>query len=140
MISLLDVNVLVALLVPGAASGQQNTSERANRLGQNYPNPFNPTTRIPFVLLDEDFVDGRPAVVSIRIRDVLGRLVAVPTALKHSEGNVKVENLEYTLAGPQEAYWDGMDRSGRKVASGIYLLELIVNGERMPPRKMLVAK
>lgn len=134
------VLLLAALLIPSGASAQQTGSEQASRLGQNYPNPFNPTTWIPFTLVDSDFVDGKPAVVSIRIRDIHLRLVAIPTALNHA-GDARVENLEYTMAGSQLAYWDGTDRTGRKVASGIYLLELFVNGERAgQPLKILVAK
>jgi hypothetical protein len=135
------VLLLAFLLIPSAASGQQSSQERAkSRLGQNYPNPFNPTTRIPFILWEEDFASGRPAVVSIRIHDILGRPVATPQALRHPNGDVLVENLEYTTPGAWEAYWDGMDRAGNKVASGMYLLVLVVNGERAPPRPIVVAK
>lgn len=133
------VLLLVALLNPSGVSAQQSGSERASRLGQNYPNPFNPTTRIPFQLFDSDFVEGKPAIVTIRILDIFRRPVAIPSALNHA-GDAKVENLEYTMAGSYVAYWHGTDRTGQKVASGIYLLELIVNGERAPPIKMLVAK
>jgi hypothetical protein len=35
--------------------------------------------------------------------------------------------------------WNGLDRFGQKVASGMYLLELVVNGERAPPLKIVVA-
>jgi hypothetical protein len=140
MIGVGVVLLLAALLIPSGVSAQQRSGERANRLGQNYPNPFNPTTTIKFVVLDDDVAGGKPAVVTVRIRDILGRLVAIPEAMNHPSGNVAVENLEYTTAGEKLAYWNGIDRLGRKVASGRYLLELIVNGERSPPRLMVVAK
>jgi hypothetical protein len=134
------VLLLAALLVPTGASAQQAGSDRANRLGQNYPNPFNPTTYVPFSIMDEDLAGGRPAVVSIYIKDILGRLVGSPSALNHPDGAVVVENLEYSMAGPQLAYWDGTDRYGRKVASAVYLLELVINGERVSTRKIVVNK
>jgi hypothetical protein len=94
--------------------------------------------RIPFMLHDEDLDDGRPAIVSIRIRNLLGQLVAVPTAVGHPDGPVAVEELEYTTPGYKEAFWHGLDRHGHRVASGVYLLELVVNGERAPPQKIVV--
>jgi hypothetical protein len=135
------VLLLALLLIPSAVSGQQSGGERATRLGANYPNPFNPQTTIPFTLLEEDFVAGRPVVVSIRIRNILGQLVAVPRALHHPEGNrVEVQNLHYTTPGVKEAYWDGLTTTGQKVASGPYVLELVINGVRQPPRTIMVAK
>ena len=67
---------------PPASSGQASGFE----LQQNYPNPFNPETTIPFVLHEGLFVDGRPAVVSVRIFNLLEQLVASPVALGHSSG------------------------------------------------------
>lgn len=110
------------------------------RLEQNYPNPFNPTTRIPFVLDESLFETSDSAVVSVRIFNVLQQLVAIPTALDHPDGSGRpVDRLAYRTPGRKEAYWDGIDRSGRQVASGIYYLQLIVNGESQL-RKMVVAK
>jgi hypothetical protein len=135
------VLLLGLLLLPSAAFGQQSGERAKSRLGPNYPNPFNPETRIPFVLFDEDFVSGRPVVVSIRIRNVLGEIVAVPLALNHPDGSgVEVSTLEYTTPGEKTAYWNGLNRSGQKVASGMYYVELVVNGERAPPRPIVVAK
>jgi flagellar hook assembly protein FlgD len=108
------------------------------QLGQNYPNPFNPTTTIPFPLPPELFESGK-AVVTIRIYNALQQLVAVPKALDHPTAG-DVLDLEYTAPGWYEAYWDGTDKNGRKVASGVYYMRLEVNGERAPPRKMVVAK
>lgn len=138
------VVLLLALgLFPMTLLGQGLESSRRPRvqLGQNYPNPFNPTTRIPFTLPAEMFESGKSAVVTIRIYNALQQLVAVPKALNHpSAGEGLVQNLEYTAPGDYEAYWDGTDKYGVKVASGVYYLWLEVNGERAPPKKMVVAK
>lgn len=137
------VVLLLALgLFPGSLFGQRGSSrDRASQLDQNYPNPFNPETTIPFSVFEEDIRDGKPAVVSLRIYNVLQQLVAVPRAEYHPLGDgVAVENLEYDSSGPKTAFWDGKDRNGRKVASGIYYFQLIVNGERRGVKKMVVTK
>jgi hypothetical protein len=139
--------LLSILLLPGlgyaqqpGGAGSQEGPERGFTLGQNYPNPFNPETRIPFELHDEVFVEGRPATVSIRIYNLLLQYVGAPTALNHPAGEgTPVIDLEYTSPGRHEAYWDGRDRSGAHVASGVYILELTVNG-RSQILKMFVSK
>ena len=136
------VVLLLALgLFPGSLFGQRSSSgDRGFQLNQNYPNPFNPTTTISFELKSELFDDGKQVMVSIRIFNVLQQLVAVPKALNHPLGNgVPVEKLLYDSPGLKEAFWDGTDRNGRKVASGIYYYQLEVNGERTV-RKMVVTK
>jgi hypothetical protein len=116
------------------------TSDSGFELLQNYPNPFNPTTRIPFALSQDLFEDGQPVVVTMRIFNVLQQLVAYPTALSHPDGNgVLVNGLQYYTAGQKEAFWDGRDLNGRQVASGMYYLQMIVNGKRQI-MKMIVAK
>lgn len=144
------VGVLLVLLLPfgfvavaraQAPEREQPTGQEevAFRLEQNYPNPFNPDTRIPFYLSPQLFADGKPVVVTIRVYNVLQQLVAVPTALQHQGGPVPVDRLEYAGPGRYEAYWDGMDQSGQKVASGVYFVQLTVNG-RSQVRKMFVTK
>ena len=137
------VLLLAGLAAPSQAMGQQQdppVRDSGFRLGQNYPNPFNPETRIPFELGESLFENEQPVRVTLRIFNVLQQLVAVPTALNHPLGNgVPVENLEYDAPGPKEAFWDGRDLEGRQVASGIYYMQLIVNGEGVV-RRMIVAK
>lgn|SRR5690606_26977177 len=139
----------VLLLSCGAAGslsaqepGRASPSERVNgfQLEQNYPNPFNPETTIPFTLGEDLFVDGRPVVVSVRIFNLLQQLVGHPVALGHASGEGRdLNQLEYTQPGRYEAFWDGTDQSGRQVASGIYFMQLTVDG-RSETRKMYVLK
>jgi hypothetical protein len=108
-------------------------------LGQNYPNPFNPETRIPFDLREVLFDDGATVVVSVRIYNVLQQFIASPIALSHPGGEASLVDLEYMTPGRYEAYWNGLDQSGREVASGIYFVQLTVNGVSAVMR-MYVAK
>ena len=108
-------------------------------LGQNYPNPFNPETRIPFELHEGLFSDGGTALVSVRIYNVLTQPIGSPVALNHISGQVPLLDLEYLSPGMYEAYWNGLDQFGREVASGIYFVQLTVNGVR-DMKRMYVAK
>lgn len=121
----------------GRSSGQQ---ENGFQLGQNYPNPFNPETKIPFVLNEGLFEDGQSVRVSVRIFNVLRQFVAAPTALGHPRGDgVPLVQLEYDHPGRYEGYWDGRDELGNQVASGVYFVQLTVNG-RSQVMKMFVTK
>jgi hypothetical protein len=131
---LLLLLVIYGFLSPPSARAQEPsapTSAEASkgfRLEQNSPNPVNPETWIPFYLEESLFKEGRPGVVSIRIYNILRQVVAIPTAVGHPRGNdVRVTNLRYTQSGRKLAYWDGKDLSGRRVPSGLYYCELVVN-------------
>src|SRR5688572_24064995 len=100
----------VLLLTPSGAEAQTSGGRAKATVGQNYPNPFNPTTRIPLTLPPELFEGGKTVTVSMRITNYLLQPVAVPMALGHSEGNVRVTNLKYWEPGTHLAYWDGTDR------------------------------
>ena len=133
--------LLLAVLLLRPSDAEAQTSGRAKpTVGQNYPNPFNPVTRIPLTLPPELFEGGKPVTVSMRITNVLLQHVAVPMALGHPEGNVRVTNLKYYEPGTHVMYWDGTDRNGNKVGSGIYMLETVVNGERLTPKQLVVTK
>ena|SRR5215510_285598 len=136
------VLLLLGLLNAQAALAQSTPPERRSRSRGNYPNPFNPVTRIPFELWDDDFRDGKPAIVTIRIYNVMQQLVAIPQAENHPNGGAPLVNrlAYFPPARKWVAYWEGTDRTGRKVASGTYFFIVEVNGVRAPPIPMVVSK
>jgi hypothetical protein len=133
--------VLAATPFSLAAQNAGNDASRAADVGfellQNYPNPFSASTRIPFNLGISLFDQGQPAVVTMRIFNVLQQLVAYPTALNHSAGEVPLNGLEYHTPGMNEAFWDAHDLNGRRVASGIYYVQITVNGRRQIMKMMV---
>lgn len=98
--------------VPGAAPTRF-------ALEQNKPNPFNPRTKIAFSLTEQ-------GPVALRIFDVSGRLVDVL-----QEGEL--------AAGHHQFVWDGVDRAGRRVATGVYFYRL-ESAEGTVTRKMTLIK
>ncbi len=90
-----------------------------NALHQNHPNPFNPSTTIRFSLRER----GR---ASLAIYDIAGRLVRVL-----ADGVMD--------AGPHEIAWDGRDRAGGAVASGVYFYRF-ETGVYTETRKMVLLR
>ena len=88
-------------------------------LDQNYPNPFNPTTWIPFYTP----ADGD---VSVKIYNVKGELV-------------KVLRDRWMNEGAHSVVWNGDDRRGSPVASGLYFCVLRF-GERTESRKLVLLR
>lgn len=112
------------------------------KLEQNYPNPFNSETRIPFVLEESLFEDGETVTVSLRVVNILRQFVAAPVAMRHPAGDrLPLLQLEYRTAGRYEAHWDGRDRNGRPVTSGVYFVQMQVQGRGLAaPLRMLVTR
>jgi hypothetical protein len=88
-------------------------------LDQNYPNPFNPTTTIRYALPKE----GR---VRLSIYSILGQEIAVL-----HDG---VQSASY-----HSLVWDGKDKRGIDVPSGVYLIRLQA-GERQVVRKAVLVR
>jgi len=137
--------LLLALVCLPADSYAQTAGtggrDRGFQLGAAFPNPFNPETKIPFTLGESLFEGGKTVKVTMVIYNTLMMRVAIPTALDTEQGNAaRLENLEYSTPGRKVAHFDGLDRNGNQVASGIYLYQLIVNGVASPFQRMVVAK
>jgi hypothetical protein len=81
-------------------SGLEGSVPEATAMRPGYPNPFNAGIRI-----DYDVSVRGP--VSLRVFDAAGRLVA-----DLAEG--------VTAPGRYSVFWDGRDRNGARVASGVY--------------------
>ena len=140
------VGVFLCFGVLGRAAGQERPPAAGEQdpgftLEQNYPNPFNPETRIPFELYESLFAEEGSATVSIRIYNILQQFVAAPVAVGFPGGEgLPMLQLEYSSPGQYEAYWDGRDRTGRQVASGVYFVQMVVNGREPVIRRMFVTK
>jgi hypothetical protein len=91
-----------------------------NALYQNRPNSFNPRTTIRFATAQ----DGRTRMV---VYNLAGRVVDVILD-------------EVLRADTHEVVWDGTDRSGRSVASGVYVYRLEAPGGFVASRKMTLLR
>lgn len=88
-------------------------------LYQNYPNPFNPITNIRFQVADFGFV-------SLKLYDVMGREIDILVNEQKPPGEYRIN-------------WDGVDKSGKKVSSGIYIYEFRTD-EFVKIKKMVLLK
>ena len=90
----------------------------------NYPNPFNPETWIPYQL-------AASADVTLTIYAVDGTVVRT-LALGH-------QPIGTYQGKSRAAYWDGKNKLGEPVASGVYFYTLTA-GDFTATRKMLIRK
>ena len=93
-------------------------------LGQNFPNPFNPETWVPYQL-------NIASEVTIQIYDAFGSSVRTLHLGLKSRG--------FYTTRDTAAYWDGRNRSGERVSSGVYFYTLHA-GDFTATRKMIVVK
>jgi hypothetical protein len=89
-------------------------------LAQNFPNPFNPTTAIRYGL-------PTAAKVTLKIYDVLGREV------------ITLINNENKQPGFHLVTWNGRDKNGNGVASGLYIYRIAAD-HFVQSKKMLIVK
>ena len=88
-------------------------------LAQNYPNPFNGQTIISYQL-------DKEAAVSLHIFSITGHLV------------LPLVNKELQKAGEHRYIWDGTDKNGKSVSTGIYFYELYVDDYRESKAMILI--
>ncbi len=81
-----------------------NTKPNIYILSPAYPNPFNPNTTINYALKED-------VRASLKVYDLLGR-------------EVRVLVNEHQPAAYYSVVWDGRDRSGRPLPSGVYIARL----------------
>lgn len=86
-------------------------------LQQNYPNPFNPVTMIEFEI-------PQAQSVSLKIYNILGEAIVELVAERLAAGNYRY-------------HWDGRDRWGMALSSGIYIYRLQA-GKFVQQRKMIL--
>lgn len=88
-------------------------------LEQNFPNPFNPVTTLRYTL---------PIATRVRL------------AVYSLEGREVVLLMDdWQPAGTHQLQWDGADRWGQPVGSGVYLVRL-ESGEAAATRRVLLLK
>jgi hypothetical protein len=110
--------IMVSARTDVAVAGEDRLPSQFG-LSQNYPNPFNPTTTIEYQV-------PQAAPVQMTVFNVLGQQICTLVD-------------EVREAGRHQVIWDGRDRSGRPVASGIYFC-LMTAGDYRQTRKMSLLK
>jgi len=104
---------------PLAVETRQNTPSKNAFLGQNHPNPFNSSTAFWFTLPER-------AWMNLVIYSLAGQRVATL-----AEG--------IRDRGAHVARWDGRDKSGGKLASGVYVCRLQA-GDWVYTRKLMLLR
>jgi fibronectin type 3 domain-containing protein len=89
-------------------------------LAQNYPNPFNPVTTIAYGLTEADHV-------TIVVYNILGEEVTTLISNQPKQ------------PGNHSVVWDGRDRYGKNVGSGVYIYRF-VSSTRSVATKMILVK
>ena len=104
-------------------TGTDNIVNITTALKGNYPNPFNPVTNIAFSL-------SEPGYVTLEVYNVKGE---------------KVRTLvnKVLAADNHVITWDGKDKAGKQVSSGLYFYKMISegnSGEYTSTKKMILLK
>ena len=93
-------------------------------LHQNYPNPFNPVTTIRY---DIGLLDGLEQRVNINVYNLMGQHVSTLVNNKDQIGQFTIQ-------------WDGRDKFGGPMASGIYFVQLTTDTGIIKNNKMMLLK
>ncbi len=107
--------------IPVSVKKELSNAPHTFKLKQNYPNPFNPFTTIAYEL-------PKAADVELTIYNLLGQRIRTLVQKHHSSGRFFVR-------------WDGKDKWGKPVASGVYVYKLeakTFTGEKIVDVKKMV--
>jgi flagellar hook assembly protein FlgD len=94
------------------------TAPKDYKLCDNFPNPFNPSTKIAFEL-------PKASHVRLMIYDIVGREVA------------QVADADYP-AGYTELTWNGINKNGNLVSSGVYFYRISADKWSKAKKMMMV--
>jgi hypothetical protein len=106
----------------GGDGGSAANIPKVFSLSQNYPNPFNPSTTIRYNIPEV----SNAIPVKVFVYDIRGRMVRILVD-------------EDKLSGTYQVHWDGRDKHGQQVSSGVYLYRLEV-GNFTSIRKMILVR
>lgn len=87
-------------------------------LSQNYPNPFNSSSTVSYFL-------EKAGAVQFDIYDIQGRFIRTLTKGRQSAGHHKV-------------IWDGKDKNGGLLHSGVYFYRLVANGYKQDKKMIII--
>ncbi len=107
--------------VPGTvtSTAEQSVVPTTFAISQNYPNPFNPTTTLDYAVSNQSFV-------AINVYNLLGQEVRTLVSEEKAVGTYTVQ-------------WDGKDKSGGVLPSGMYLYRMSA-GNFVETKKMIFMK
>ena len=103
----------------GERETQTSLVPQTPTLSQNYPNPFNPQTVIDYTLTHQ-------SQVRLSVFNLMGQRVATLV-----EG--------HRTTGSHSVVWDGTDRDGKRLSSGVYVYRLETDG-MVETRKMALVR
>lgn len=89
-------------------------------LNQNYPNPFNPVTTISYNL-------NKQARINLTVYNLMGQQVKTLVNDDQPAGNYRL-------------LWNGLNELSQAVASGTYIYRMVVNGQTVQSRKMILVR
>ena len=98
----------VVAIGPGQTGVEESYTSMDYHLFQNTPNPFSGITSIQYSV-------AKPSNVIIKVYDIKGRLV-----------NTLIDNRK--IPGTYSVDWNGQDKDGRELASGVYFYRLSASG------------
>ena len=112
-------NIDVSILVVALAIGDEITGiPQSFKVHENFPNPFNPVTKVQIDVPEQ----GHMQVV---VHDISGRLI---TTLLNSDVEPGYHSIK----------WNGKNRLGAMATSGVYILNVYLNGQQHSQKMLLV--
>jgi len=112
-------NIDVSILVVALAIGDEITGiPQSFKVHENFPNPFNPVTKVQIDVPEKGYMH-------VVVHDISGRLI---TTLLNSDVEPGYHSIK----------WNGKNRLGATAASGVYILNVYLNGQQHSQKMLLV--